>query len=228
LNLIIGDNFFFGAKPLANQQGVMRIFKINNANDFDIYIKEHKNLQDSIYKINYTYVSKQGVSSVFEIMPHFAKNSKVNLLLSSELSFEDFNSKNTLFIGKYSTLGILKELMNNKYFAIVQDSNKLKFFDKDKTIERRLISEYITKEDYSIVLRFQTSYKKNILLIISNDDPGVMATLNFMLQNKNEEWLEKKLGISENDCNFSALFKVNGLGRSYTSIDFVDGMKIRQ
>ena len=226
LLLVVGDNYFYGALVATGSQGVMRDFKINSQAEFDSAIDTLTELKKTLQKINYSYLTKQGVTSVFSIVPYFTNLENISLVLSSELQNEDIKQKNILFFGKYNTLGLLNQLVYNKHYNIDSRKNLLNFIYKDSVIIRNIIIDNIKNEDYAVVIRYKTPYGKTIMLFVAVDDSGEMATINYFLNYKNVKMLEKTIGLTKNDDSFKALFKITSIGRTDFSIEYVAGQKL--
>jgi hypothetical protein len=227
LLIVVGDHYFFQSGIITGNSGIVRDFNINSEEELENWIKnKSQSIKDSIQKIKYSYTTKQGPLSVFQISPYIKRDQNVQLILSSELTYEQIKNHNILFLGKYATMGILRSLIENKYINEDRHNNKLQYIQKDTVINLKIMLGPSYKEDYPVVLKFKTPYKKTILMFMSGDDPGNAAVIDYFLDNKNIAWIEKELGLSEKENSFSALFKAVGLGRTDYSIEYITGERI--
>lgn len=227
LLIVVGDHYFFHSRIVTGNTGITRDFYINSEAELEEWmIRNGKTFRDSIEKINYSYTTKQGPMSVFQIGSYFKRSPKVQLVFSSELTYEQLKNNNILFLGKYVTLGILRSLVDNKYLHEDRKEGSLSYILKDTIIKPVLKLSPSYKEDYPIVLKFRTPNQKTILMFISGDDPGNAAVLDYFLDLKNLSQIEKDLHLSEKENSFSALFKTVGLERTDYSIKYVTGEKI--
>lgn len=224
--LVMGDNYFYGSKVLTGGRGVMRDFFINSDAEFDSVLLSNPGLKDSAYKINWSYMTKQVGFFLFEILPYF-KTTNNRLTVSSEITYDEIRQNNILYFGKYNTIGILKNFVNN-YYNITRNPAEISFYLEDTVIKRSLFIDNFRKEDYTIVLKFKTPYQKIIMFFLSADDPGNNATLNYFLKYKNLEVFESTLKLSRKENFFSAFFKVNAFNRTDFSIEFISGEKLKK
>ena len=226
--IVIGDHYFYGSNAVTGGgMGVMRDFNINSESEFNAMLLKKPALKDSIYKINYSYTSKQGLQSLFSIIPYLKNNKNLSLKLSSELNFDDIKQNNIIYFGKFHTLKILGELVYGKYFDF-DKKYVLHYKLNDIFYDEYLLIDNFEKIDYPVVLKFRTPNQKNILMFISNDDPGEIAVLNYFLDYKNIKFIENKLQLTNKDNTFTTLFKVNSLVRTDMSIEFITGTKLKE
>lgn len=228
LLVVIGDHYFYKSGIATAKEGVVRDFTINSEAELDSWLATNKNeLKDSISKINFTYVTKEGVMSAFKLSPYLKNTPEAQIILSSELTYEQIKHNNILFVGKYNTLGILNSVTDKKYFHRDSFSNKLDYFLKDSIVHKELQLGPTYKDDYSIVLKFRTPYQKTVMMFVSGDDPGIAATLDYFLDLKNVDLMTDKLELTSRANSFSGLFRVEGLGRTDYSIRYMAGEKIK-
>jgi predicted amino acid-binding ACT domain protein len=226
--LVIGDHFFYGTdRVTSGGKGVIRDFSINSEIEFENFLSNNEELRDSIYSINWSYITKQGVDVLFRLLPYINDPENFRLILSSQLSFEEMKHNNIIYFGKYSTIGIIKDLVAEKYYSIDGDG-LLSYYQKDTVITEMLAIANFVKEDYPMVLSLKTPYNKKVLMIIGMDDPGIIATLDYMLDLENVKMLEKNLHLTHNDHFFTALFEVKGYDRTDFSIRYILGEKLEE
>jgi hypothetical protein len=228
LLIVVGDHYFYSAKVSSGRIGVMRDFYINSEEEMNEIVFKNKAIgqEDSISKLNYSYITKQGLMSIFKLRSYLKNTQNVQLVLSSELTFDQIKNNNILYLGKYYSLGVLKSLVDNKYFHGDRKLEELIYFKKDSIIRNKLIMNPVYKEDFPLVLKFKTPYNKTVMMFVGADDPAISATLDYFLELKNISMLEKKFQLSSKENSFSTLFKVEGLGRTDYSIKFITGEKI--
>jgi hypothetical protein len=229
LLIVLGDNYFYSSPiPTGKTYGVSRDFYINSENEFDEWMSKNKGtLKDSVNKINYSYITKQVAYAVFKLNPYLTGNDlKADVILSSELTYDQIKNNNILYIGKYTTLGNIKSLVDHKYFHEERKNRELSYIKKDAVLKYRILIEPDYKEDYPVILKFKTPYNKSVMMFVSSDDPGISASLDYFLDLKNIQQLEKKLQLTDKENSFSSLFKVKGLARTDFSIEYITGEKL--
>lgn len=197
------------------------IFGVNNQNDFIKYMKE--NPEDTIQLADYTLFSKMAPFSVQHLTQWFSSNkSNFSLRLETRFQTDELRDNNILYIGQYKTMDTSNALFlkNSKKF---EGSTNLNGFilNKDGKEKRFLAhSENNVRTEYAMVSFMKLESGRVALYFVSNNDIGVMATVNNFTK---KEWLEDFYkNLPAGSEYFNALFEVSGLGRTEIECELVE------
>lgn len=197
------------------------LFGVNNENDFIRYIKENPN--DTIQLADYTLFSKMAPFSVQRLTQWFASNkSNFSLRLETRFQTDELRENNILYIGQYKTMDTSNALFlkNSKKFGA--SSNLNGFILNKNGKEKRFLahSENNVRTEYAMVSFMKLESGRVALYFVSNNDIGVMATVNNFTK---KEWLEDFYKNLPADSEyFNALFEVSGLGRTEIECELVE------
>ncbi|GAA4237998.1 hypothetical protein GCM10022291_26770 [Postechiella marina] len=196
-------------------------FYINNKSDFINYVEKHPN--DSIKLANYTLLSKMAPFSVKNLTEWFLKhNSNFSLRLESSFEMDETRTNNLLYIGQFKTMGTSKSIFLKDSHIFKHNTNVSNFVvvknGKEKTYSYK-IKEGISYE-YAMVSYNALENGKKALFFVSNNDIGVMATVNNFM---NKKWLANFYkNLPANKKYFNALFEVKGINRTEIDCKLVD------
>lgn len=200
-----------------NEEKIPRIiFGINSESDFIDYIKKHTT--DSLQLADYTLFSKMAPYSVKTLTEWFLRHkSKFSLRLETHFQTDELRDNNILYIGQFKTMNTSKALFlkNSKKFSVAQRMGGFMVTKDGEQTKYVAHSENNVRTEYAMVSFMKLESGKNALFFVSNNDIGVMATVNNFTK---KEWLEQFYkNLPANTEYFNALFEVSGLGR--TEID---------
>jgi len=189
---------------------------INNKSDYIKYIEKHPN--DSIKLTDYTLFSKMAPFSVKKLTEWFLKNdSDFSLRLESNFEIDEIRTSNLLYIGQYKTMGTSRSifLKDSKIFKNNTNINRFVVSKGNKEITYKPILKEDSMSEHALVSYMQLENGKKALFFVSNNDIGVMATVNNFM---NKKWLANFYkNLPANKKFFNALFEVKGANR--TEID---------
>ncbi|WP_111707630.1 hypothetical protein [Lutibacter citreus] len=217
--LIISDQFIVHEKMEDGKMYGISYPEINNYNDFIKYTQKHHNKE--LKPTDYTLMSKMAPYTVNTLSKWFEFNkNEFDLKLESKLKYEDIQNHNILFVGQYKTMNLSKSLFlqSSKVFTTFGDGFKYKDDSNEKVYNTKFGNNL--KVEYAMVSYTTLNNGKCALYFVSNNDIGVMATVNKFTNNK---WLaEFKQQLPSKSKHFNALFEVSGMQRNDVSCKLVE------
>lgn len=203
-------------KMINGEKVATIIFGINSENDFIDYL--NTNTKDTVLLADYTLFSKMAHYSVKRLTEWFVGHGS-NFSLRSESRFrtDELRDNNILYVGQFKTMNASEALFlkDSKVFGVRSTVNG--FIVRKDGHETKYIahSQKDVRTEYAMVSFVKLESGKNALFFVSNNDIGVMATVNNFT---NKEWLTNFYkNLPANTKYFNALFEVSGLQR--TEID---------
>ncbi|WP_143524961.1 hypothetical protein [Labilibacter marinus] len=193
---------------------------INSEADFITYKQKHP--EDSIRLANYSLYSKMAPFAIKDLNSWFIEHgSDFALRQESRFDLEELRNHNVVYIGQFKTMTTSKSVF-------LKDSKKFKVRYKPHGFiyqEGDLKKTYIPNNypniqtEYAMVSYMKLSSGKKGLYFVSNNDIGVMATVNKFT---NKDWMvDFYTNLSSEDSYFNALFEVNGLQRTEISCELI-------
>jgi len=199
----------------SDRMATMNLF-INNKLDFINYIEKHP--KDSVKLADYTLFSKMAPFSVKILTEWFLKhNSNFSLRLESNFEMDETRTNNLLYIGQYKTMSTSRSifLKDSKIFKNNTGINGFVVSRGDTEIIYTSNIKSGVMSEYALVSYVELENGKKALFFVSNNDIGVMATVNNFMDKK---WLTNFYkNLPANKKHFNALFEVKGANR--TEID---------
>ncbi|WP_111706934.1 winged helix-turn-helix domain-containing protein [Lutibacter citreus] len=194
---------------------------INNKADYISYLQKHPN--DSMRLANYTLFSKMAPFSVKKLTELFVKHkSNFGLRLESNFELDELRDNNLIYIGQLKTMSTSKPifLKNSKVFRNQSDMYSFVATRENRKIEYKNSLEDGIRLEYALVSFAKLENGKRALFFVSNNDIGVLATVNNFL---NKEWLDNFYkGIPKDKKYFNALFEVKGINRTEIECKLVE------
>lgn len=192
------------------------IFGINNENDFIEHIRNHA--EDTVQLADYTLFSKMAPYSVKRLTEWFLdNNSQYSLRLETGFQTDELRDNNILYVGQHKTMSTSKALFlkNSKKFDVSERMGGFKVLTDGKEEKFVAHSNDNIRTEYAMVSFMKLESGNHALYFVSNNDIGVMATVNNFTK---KEWLQDFYkNLPANSKYFNALFEVSGTGR--TEID---------
>lgn len=204
----------------AERFATMNLY-INNPSDFINHLEKYP--KDSIKLADYTLFSKMAPFSVKNLTEWFIRhNSDFSLRLESLYEMDEIRTNNLIYIGQYKTMETSKSIF-------LKDSKR---FKNNTNIDRFTVTtggkEVIYKpkvtngvmSEYALVSYMELENGKKGLFFVSNNDIGVMATINNFM---NKKWLANFYkNLPANKKYFNALFEVKGVNRTEINCKLVE------
>ncbi|TNJ46395.1 hypothetical protein KFZ70_13245 [Tamlana fucoidanivorans] len=196
------------------------LFKEINS-DEDLLKYKNKNPEENIENTDFTLMSKMAPYGTKILSDWFNKNnSEFNLQLESDLKFDDFQDNHVIFIGQFKTMNVSKSLFlkESNVFSIYKDGFKYDFDGVNKVYNT--IFKRNSKVEYAMVSCVWSNHNTCRFYFVSNNDIGVIATLELFTKNQWLKEFQDKLPDKSN--GFNALFKVSGLHRTDMACELVE------
>ena len=217
--LVFGDYYLYEDRSLIRSRYV-RDYQINSLEDFHDLLSENPELASVYLASNHTLLGKFALSCLHDLNRYFNNYKKrTEIMLGSNLQWEDLNRNNIIFVGSFKTLRLFKNLLNDHYFEYIISPNTLIFRDilSDTTYSYQAPKDHATGQvkDYTILSRFRGPNQNIITIFASTHDVGHISTVNYFTSVKNLEEFENKYLSGENgEYFFDALFEVQGFLRT--------------
>lgn len=217
--LVFGDYYLYMDLALTRIRYV-RDFQINSTEDFKDFMSDNNEFESIYQSTHHTLLGKFTLNCLINLNSFFSAQGKtINIILCSDLQWEDLNRNNVIFIGSFKTLRLFKNLLNNHHFEYVIHPNTLIFKDteNDSIYSYQAPKDQTTGKvkDYVIFSRFPGPNQNVITLFSSTHDVGHISTVRHFTNLTTLENFEKKYLINEGaEHFFDALFEVEGFART--------------
>ncbi len=217
--LVFGDYFLYEDRALERSRYV-RDYQVNSADDFDLLLSGNPALVSIYRSSNHTLLGKFAINCLHDLNQYFnAKDKKTEIMLGSNLQWEDLNRNNIVFVGSFKTLRLFKNLLNDHYFEYIISPNTLIFKDhsKDTTYSYQAPKDHATGQvrDYAILSRFPGPNQNVITIFSSTHDVGHISTVKYFTSDKSlQEFEDEYFRDEKGACFFDALFEVQGFLRT--------------
>ncbi|MDO6760451.1 hypothetical protein Q4566_09605 [Tamlana sp. 2_MG-2023] len=216
--IVISDQYIITEQLEDGKYHAVFYEDINNHSDFLDYVKKHP--ESRVQAVDYTAMSKMAPYSISFLSAWFSENkASYTIEMESKLTASEATNNNILFIGQFKTMNISKSLFlkNSQVFSTYHDG--FKYADKDTTVVYDTKHGKTERVEYAMVSSTTNNQGKQSLYFVSNNDIGVMATVNKFTDSK---WLKEFYKqIPNKSPYFNALFKVEGLERTDISCELV-------
>jgi len=219
LLLVFGDYYLYEDRAL-NRSRYVRDYLVNSLDDFQALVSGNPGLAYVYQASNHTLLGKFAISCLHDLSGFFnACGKETEIMLGSNLQWEDLNRNNIVFVGSFKTLRLFKNLLNDHNFEYIISPNTLIFKDrsKDTTYSYQAPKDHATGQvkDYAILSRFPGPNQNIITIFSSTHDVGHISTVKYFTSTKSLEKFEKEYFPAENsEYFFDALFEVQGFLRT--------------
>lgn len=216
--LVYGDFFIFKDTSKSVQRYI-RDFRINSMDDLKQYNIENPDSVEYL-ETELSFLGKSSVDTFPDILkPLFSWNKKVNVKLSSELTWDDIANNNIIFIGSFKTLGILNSLMVNLNSSYRIHPNTIFYKDEevDSVFEYKAPKDTKTGflKDHALVAKLPGPNSNTIIIFTGTHDIGQSATLASFTNSKFLTEFEKNFDAEiDSKKLFEAVFEVQGFERT--------------
>lgn len=225
LLIVIGDYYIFGdTGGGVSTQRLVREFGVNSALDLDEYVMRNPQFEGRYQDLDLHYTALGSTLALRKLMPllgHLGSEDKVQMIMVSELRPEMLKSANIVYIGYFSSLGLLEEpIMSHASFRIGETYDEL----INKRSDRRYVSEAgsATREaphlDYAYVTSFTGPAGNRFVVAAGTRDIGVLQAAEALTDSADLRTLSSD---SEEPAIFEGLYEVRGLGRTNLSATLV-------
>jgi len=232
--LVIGDFFVFKEfDEVSKRKRLIRDRLINSSEDLSDFVSEFPELEQRQLNTSNSYLGIEAPYVTAYITKQFSKaNKDLELKLASELSWQDIQNNNIIYVGNIKSLYRIKYYFNYLHFKYSLFPHTIYFTPtpNDTTGRIDIISGGGTfHDDYAIVAKFPGNHNNTIMLITSFSSFGQVEPLKILTSYNFEEELKKTNFIEENMPKyFEILFKVEGIDKSGLSTEIVRFLKINE
>ncbi|MBD3386483.1 hypothetical protein GF407_16365 [candidate division KSB1 bacterium] len=237
--IVPGNNFFFAMQSgLVNETIIARYTEINSVNDFNQFVKSRPQLSDSIWVGDYAFLGKESAWSLNHLLPiFFSAHKSVELVISSQLSWDDFQKYHIVYIGSYKSLGLLNTLLTNLDFSytlyphqvvIKSDEGEAnKVYQPEMVRDENYNKDY--NRDYALIAKLPGPANNDILIIAGFYFIGVYEATKHIsepdLLSILKESLQRRHGkVPE---YFEILLEISGYGRTGFSTTLIYSKEIQ-
>ena len=232
--IVIGDSFFY--KVVDNSpkkiESLMRNHFVNGTTELMTFLKEKPELNFQNLP-NKKFAPKGAVIALADIVPIIQNKELYKVKMSSDLSAEEINNYNIVYIGKFVDFDQLYGFYQGSNYDL---SAQFNFINKKTGKNYKLIPPFYSGyTDYGLFAKYQGT-TGNVLYIISGfTDAAIMSVSQFITNPKNLSSLNLDVdsaNVSEKSLtNFEILFEVASFNHSHLnskilSIDKVDANAI--
>lgn len=215
--VVLGDYFLY-QDTVSQYNYFVRNPRINSIEEFEAFVYSDP-LENSVFRpTSLTFLGKFSVWCFNDIIHHLVgANIPIDLRLSSNLQWQDFQKYNIIFVGSFKTHRILKNYLANLNFSYQVYPNTLFYHDPetDSTFAYhgpRRIETGFTR-DFALVVKVPGPVNNSIVVISSTHDIGHMSVVESLT---NEEFLSRfeKEHLTKDNPYFLAVFEVQGFERT--------------
>lgn len=215
--LVFGD-YYVLKDSTSSRNNYVRDILINSYDDYERLAREGNIDNDKFVKTEITYLGKFALWCFNELYPLLHSWEKpIEIKLSSQLVWEDFDKYDIIFIGPFKTLNILNNFVSGINSSYQITPNRIFFNDieSDSTYEYHSPKNFKTGyvKDYTLVAKLPGLNQNSIIMFSSTHDIGHISTVQSFASNKFLSNLQNL--FDENSKNyFESIFEVEGFERT--------------
>ena len=232
--LVVGNFFVFKEiDEISKRKRIIRDNQINSSEELADFISEYPELAKRQLNTSNSYLGVEAPFITSFINSQFGKaNKELELKLASELSWQDLQNNNIIYVGNIKSLYKMKYYFNYLHFKFSLFPHTIYFTPTLKdTLEKIDVigggGDF--HDDYAIVAKFPGSYNNTIMLITSFSSFGQVEPLKILTSYNFEEELKEANFIKETIPEyFEILFRVEGIDKSGLNTDIVRFMEINK
>jgi hypothetical protein len=178
--IVLGDYLVLSEKGETDGRTFLRDPKVNSEQELRALSKRSPDKYGKYQIADVTYIAAGAAVGVGEVIKALGGSAQVDVKLSSELKWDDFDNNNIIYIGTLKTLDKLDTLFSRTNLKIKLSPNRLEITDakKDSVISLSLAwlgGSY--QKDYSIVLKVLGSKQNSIMFLTGFSSVGVMESI---------------------------------------------------
>lgn len=219
--LVIGDYYVYQRPHKLNDSELfIRDVEINSNADFSKFLEKNPELKAKFIQTPLTYLGMEAPYIVSNLTRVFrGDDNKFKIKLCSDLTWQDIQKNNIIFIGSEKTLRIMRYFLNKLKYKVNLFPHKISYTPNYKdTVDTYTLESYYRygfHDDYSIVAKFPTTDKNIVMMILSFSSFGKTESLKELTSPQLTDELEKK-GLIKDEIPpyFEMLFKVHGVERT--------------
>lgn len=217
-NLIVFGDFFIFKDISDELPKYIRDFRINSSLDLDTL--NETNTRSNYVDTELTFLGKSSIDcfpAIYETVKSWGRTQ--NVILSSQLTWDDITSNNIVFIGNFKTLRVLNDLIKNLNSSYRIHPNTIFFYDElaDTSFEYHAPKDTKTGylKDYALVAKIPGPNNNSIIIFTGTHDIGQSATVNSFTSPEFLKEFDKNIADYEtNEIYFEGIFEVQGFERT--------------
>jgi hypothetical protein len=214
--IVIGDYLVLTKKNESGRRTFLRDTQVNSERELRELARISPNQYVPYQIADVTYIAAGAAVGVGEVIKVLGGSSHVDVKLSSELKWDDFDNNNIIYIGTLKTLDKLDTLFSRTNLKIKLNPNRMEIIEPgtDSLITLNLAWLGGTyQKDYSIVLKVLGSKNNSILFLTGFSSVGIMesvkAATDPALLTRIEQFSSRK--IIEDPLSFELISEVEGV-----------------
>lgn len=217
--LVIGDYFFISGSEEIDHSTFLRSGRINNPDAFADSVESNPSLWGSHRALSHTYLGRGSVYSLVELFPVLHKiPNQIRLKLASELTWEDINSHNMIFIGAVKQLYIIENLLSRIHLEYNLYPPRLIYREEGKQPKEFTCAiwsgnEGDYQEDYAVISRLKGPNDHNILLISGFSEASLIEGTKTCANPDLVTLLEDRFPINGLPQQFVMILRIEGFPR---------------
>lgn len=202
--IALGDYILLSEKGKRAGRSFVRVPRINSLRDLQDSIKMYPNKFGKLEISEVSHVGAGAALGLSHILQFLNSNNiKSSVKLSKEITWDDIEKNNIIFIGTLKTLYKLDTLLARTNISYELNPNSLSVFDKKLNQQKQFKLNWLGgnyENNYSLVLKQKLAKANNIVLLTGFSEVGVMGAVTSSLDNgfisKVEEFVNEKLNES--------------------------------
>ncbi len=233
--IVNGDNYFFSmTDPAIDQNLIVRNTRINSTLELNTFLANNPDLADRMNEGDYAFIGKESAWSLQKLFPIFySYHQHPELSLASQLSWDDFQKYNIIYLGSYKALGILNSLLTNLSLEyqlyphkIVIKSDTIRVFSPELIRDENQLKSY--NKDYALCVKLPGPNNNSVLIIAGFYFIGVYEAVKQLSDPTLRPLLENYLIKQHNHVPeyFEVLMEISGFGRTGFSTTFIHSAEI--
>ena len=213
--LVLGDHYFFKGYYKEKIWNI-RDIRINNDQELEEFIENDESQLVNFKKYEKSYLPTRIPWCTANLVSVFnAYALKYKIQISSQFEWDDINNNNVIYAGSFRALGILENLLMDRFNFNMPDHGILVLGDSSQ-VEQKFFaskSENYPIIDYALVVKQPGPKNSTMLFFVSTHDIGAIQVTRMLtdmnsLKNFESEYLDNKIKY------FQAIFEVKGYSHS--------------
>lgn len=218
LLIVLGDYFMMEKTPSADSsRNFIRNPFVNNPDEFLAYRESNPEMRSQLNAFGMSYFGEEIPWCMLRIAEVFnGTTKKIELKYASALLATDMRDKDIIFIGDFSTLGLLKGFLEKTHYQVSLSPPTIKYAEqKNQFIETMSLvnnNESEFQNDYSIVAKIQGSQHSLMMFFLSFSPFGKTEAIYKLTDPEFISELDKITTVRP--ASWDLLLKVSGLKTS--------------
>jgi hypothetical protein len=223
--VVVGDYYLFGEMdPRGNVTRLIRDFEINSASDLDDLFMYNSELVEQYYDVGLTYLPVSIAPAIFNTLAALKVDmDRLEVMPASLLQASDLLSNNIIYIGLFSGLSILEDIvfevstleLGTTYDELI-DPNNGNLYMSQAASAMASQGNYI---DYGYIATFKGPSSNQFLIISGTRDEGLFQAAK-QLQDPNIQVIISDT-MNDSVIGTELLFQINGFANTSLGSELV-------